>query len=52
MDLTPIQKRVPFAIGLVFFILSYVRPEHRTVWFTIGCAFLVIGLIRNKRARQ
>jgi hypothetical protein len=52
MDLTPVQKRVPFAIALVFFILSWTRLEHRGVWFSIGCAFLVIGLIRNKRARE
>jgi len=52
MDLTPIQRRLPFAIALVFFILAYARPEHRTVWFSIGCAFLVIGLIRSKRAHQ
>ena len=52
MNLTPIQQRLPFAIALVFFILAYLRPEHRTVWFSIGCAFLVIGLIRSKRARE
>ena len=52
MDLTPVQKRLPFAIALVFFILSWTQPEHRGVWVSIGCAFLVIGLIRNKRARE
>ncbi|HSE44344.1 MAG TPA: hypothetical protein VLA89_03340 [Gemmatimonadales bacterium] len=52
MDLTPVQRRIPFAIALLIFILAYVRPEHRTVWFSIGCAFLVIGLIRSKRARE
>ncbi|HSR91187.1 MAG TPA: hypothetical protein VLK88_07755 [Gemmatimonadales bacterium] len=52
MDLTPVQKRLPFAIALVFFILAYQRPEHRNVWFSIACAFLVIGLIRSKRAGE
>ena len=52
MDLTPVQKRLPFAIALVFFILAYLRPEQRTFWFSIGCVFLVIGLIRSKRARE
>ena len=52
MDLTPVQKRLPFAIALVFFILSWTKPEHRGVWLSIGCAFLVIGLIRNKRSRE
>ena len=52
MDPAAIRQRIPFAIALVFFILAYVRPEHRTVWFSIGCAFLVIGLIRSKRARE
>lgn len=52
MDLSRVQRRIPFAIALVFFILAYMRPEHRAVWFSIGCAFLVIGLIRNKRARE
>jgi hypothetical protein len=52
MNPIPIQQRLPFAIALVFFILAYVRPEQRTFWFSIGCVFLVIGLIRSKRARE
>ncbi|HEU5154886.1 MAG TPA: hypothetical protein VFU03_09170 [Gemmatimonadales bacterium] len=52
MNLTPVQQRLPFAVALAFFTLAYARPEHRTVWFSIACTFLVIGLIRGKRARE
>jgi hypothetical protein len=52
MDLTPIRNRLPFAVALMFFALALGRPAERGAWFTIGCVFLIVGLVRRKAAAR
>lgn len=48
MDLEPVRKRLPFALALMFFLLSFGFPAQRGVWIALGVVFLVIGLRRKK----
>ena len=50
MDLTPLRKRLPFALALIFFLLAFARPGQRGIWAVIGFVFLIIGLRRSKAA--
>lgn len=48
MDLTPVRRRLPFAVALMFFALAFGRPAQRGAWLVLGVVFLIIGLRRAK----
>jgi hypothetical protein len=51
MNVQRIAVVLPFAAALVFFVLAFSRPQQRGVWLAIGVVFLVVGMIRRRKAK-